>query len=333
MKIYPEQLKETLAKGFASAYWVSGDDAFLQNYCCDAIRQTAKAQGIEERIVISAAPKIDWQAFAVATKSLSLFSKKQLIELRFNQQKVSKALMQPLIDYLNKPAADITLLIQTAKLEASQSKTQWVKALDKDCTSIAVWPPSKQQALQWIREGIQAKGMSLSQQAVAWLFEQTEGNLLASYQEIEKLYLLHGTEAIGLNEIAKDIGEQSRFNVYQLVDELLLGNTQKCLKIFNGIKLEGLELPIIIWALAREIRMLAQMAWEKEQGAAVATLMQKNGVWAMRKPIVTSALNRLSRTRLENALVDLAHLDRISKGAERGEPWLELEQLLLQVSG
>lgn len=332
MKIYPEQLTAELAKGLAPAYWVTGDDAFLQKTCCDAIRKAAKNSGYDERIVISANPKIDWQAFAQATQSLSLFSQKQLIELRFNQQKVSKALMQPLIEYFEKPAADICLLIQTAKLEAAQSKTQWVKKLDKDCVSIALWPPNRQQAIQWIQESIRAKGMSVSQQAVVWLFEQTEGNLLASYQEIEKLYLLHGTASIGLDEVAEAVGEQSRFNVYQLVDELLLGNTKKCLKIFNAIELEGLELPIIVWALAREIRMLAHMAWEKEQGAPVASLMQKNGVWAKRKPIVTTALNRLSRHQLEQGLITLARVDRISKGAEQGEPWLEIEQLLLRTA-
>ena len=104
-------------------------------------------------------------------------------------------------------------------------------------------------------------------------------------------------------------------------------------RILNSLRGEGVEPMLILWALAREARGLAQMAAMVAAGQPVMRVLDAQRVWAKRKPLVGTALKRLSREATQDLLCRAARTDRVLKGRDRGDVWQELQCLALGMSG
>ena len=56
------------------------------------------------------------------------------------------------------------------------------------------------------------------------------------------------------------MADSSRFDVYKLVDAAVSGDTARAVRILDNVKSEGIEAPIVVWALTRELRVLVTLA-------------------------------------------------------------------------
>ena len=56
------------------------------------------------------------------------------------------------------------------------------------------------------------------------------------------------------------------------------------------LQAEGVAEAVVLWALSREIRALAEMAFEMEQGNSAERVMGAYRVWEKRKPLVRKGL-------------------------------------------
>ena len=102
--------------------------------------------------------------------------------------------------------------------------------------------------------------------------------------------------------------------------------------MLQGLKAEGVAAPVVLWAMSREIRVLAGMAYEVEQGRNVDQVMGAHRVWEKRKPLLRKGLQQRS-AHWRRLLEDCAHTDRAIKGLQRDDPWLLLEDLALGMAG
>jgi DNA polymerase-3 subunit delta len=100
-----------------------------------------------------------------------------------------------------------------------------------------------------------------------------------------------------------------------------------------SLRAEGVEPILVLWALARELRTLAQISAQLAQGRQEAAVLQAHRVWANRRPLVTRALRRLRSGHWLALLARAARADRVLKGRAHGQIWQELESLVLAVSG
>lgn len=175
--------------------------------------------------------------------------------------------------------------------------------------------------------------MQLAPAAVELLVERVEGNLLAAAQEIDKLLLLHGPGAVDAAAVAEAVADSARFSIYDLVDEALAGRAARTLRMVNGLRAEGEEPVLVLWALTREVRGLASMAHDLARGGNPDGVMARHRVWDRRKPLVRRALGRYKPGRWQAVLADCARVDRVIKGAAPGRPWDELLQLSLKIAG
>jgi len=99
--------------------------------------------------------------------------------------------------------------------------------------------------------------MDADDDVLAYISQHVEGNLLAADQEIEKLYLLLGPGKVTYADVAEAVTSQSRYSVFELVDMMLTGNSNRVVRIIAGLKAEGIVPVIVNWALAKDIRLLA----------------------------------------------------------------------------
>ena len=168
--------------------------------------------------------------------------------------------------------------------------------------------------------------------AIDLIVARTEGNLLAAVQEIEKLKLLTNATHLDLATIQSSIADSARYDVFGLVDAALEGDTQRSLRMLAGLRSEGTEIPIILWAIARDIRQLGTLAQQLNQGTPLDRALSK--VWpAARKPLFAKALKRLSGSHWQRLLKDAQLLDEQSKGQASGDAWVGMASLLLKMSG
>lgn len=333
MKLKPEQLAAHLKKGLAPVYLVCGDEPLQVEESCDAIRKQAREEGFTEREVLTVEKGFDWSALAQSAGSMSLFGDRKILELRMPTGKPGKEGAKAFGEYVQNLSDDTVLMVICGKLDASTMKTKWVKSLEEAGVLIQVWPIDAARLPMWIEQRMRSRGLQGSKEAISLLAERVEGNMLAAAQEIEKLLLLQGSGRVDVDAVAASVADSARFSLFDLVDHALAGRDERVVRMLNGLRGEGVDPVLILWALTREIRSLAQMSTSLSQGQGIEAVLARHRIWEKKKPLMKSALKRHSRGRWYSLLRKCAHIDRIIKGAAVGKPWDELLQLGLLVAG
>jgi len=333
VKLRLEALTTQLGKSLAPVYWVSGDEPFQLDQACNTIRKAALQQGYSERQVYHAERGFAWEQLQQSADSLSLFAERKLIELRLPSAKPGKEGAKALQDYVARLPQDTILLIVTGKLEAATQKTKWFKAVEQAGALVQIWPLDTGRLPQWLAQRLKVRDMSASPDAIKLLADRVEGNLLAADQEIEKLLLLYGTGQIGVEQVQAAVADSARFDLFSFIDEALAGEPARVSRMLFGLRSEGAEPVLILWALAREARSLAQMAHAQQKGEAIERVMASHFVWDKRKPLVRKALQRSTATRFTDIVKRCHIVDKIIKGRGAGRVWDELLELALQMAG
>lgn len=332
MQIRPEQLESHLEKGLAPAYLLSGDEPLQMVEAADAVRAAARARGYTDREVFAADPGFDWNALREAAQSLSLFASRRVLDLRLPTGKPGVEGGRALEAYAARPPGDTVLLVQCPRLEARDRKAAWCRALEGAGVMVQVWPLDRTAIEAWMERRLRRGGLVPTPEAVHLLCERVEGNLLAAAQEIEKLLLLTGPGALDGPAVMSAVADSARFGVFDLVDAALAADPPRAVRVLQGLRGEGVDPVLVLWALAREIRGLHQMAERVQAGEALRGLL--GGVRPPRRqPLVRAALGRLREPVLAGLLSDCARVDRVIKGLESGSPWDELLDLTLALAG
>jgi len=331
MQINTDQLTRQLERGLAPLYLVSGDEPLQVEECGDAIRRCAEAGGCSERSVFTVEPGFDWDGLRTATQSLSLFAERRLIELRLPTGRPGEAGAALLGELAGNASADIVLLVITSKLDKTQRESSWVQAIETAGTHVVIWPLDAQKLPAWLTQRFAARGLKPEAGVVDLLAWHLEGNMLAAAQEVDKLAMLCLNGRVAHADVEESLADSARFSVYQLVDAALAGEVVAARRILASLRAENTEPILILWALARELRTLAQMGQELARGKPESSVLAR--AWAQRRTLVGKALRRHPAPVWLGFMRRSALLDRILKGRASGDVWLELERLLLAVAG
>lgn len=334
MRLRPDQLEKNLERQFAPVYLISGDETLLVQESADSIRKHCRKQGFSERQVFHIDNGFDWQNFVNEISALSLFADKKLIELRMPTGKPGDVGTKAIEQFCEQKPGDIVLLILCDKLDGSAARAKWHKAVDAAGVTIPIWPVDAQQLPRWIEQRLRSRGLSATPDAVQLLADRVQGNLLAAAQEIEKLRLHVDTTTvdaapIDVTTIAAVVADNARFDAFALAEDALAGRTTQCLRALAGLRGEGIEPPVILWVLTKELRTLYRCAEQMAQGLNADRAIDGAGVWERRKPLLKQALQRLNQARLGALLQTAQQIDAAIKGGAADNPWLLLDQLIL----
>ena len=338
MIIKAEQLTRTLANNNLPLYWLAGDEPLLMQESADLIRAFYRDNGFTEREVFTVDKSFDWSNFSQATGNLSLFAERKIIELRLSSAKLDDPGKKAIQHYLNDLNPDYLILISSPKLEAATLKTKWFSQIESTGALIQIWPVNRENLGSWLDQRLRRDGIHAEAEAVRLLADKVEGNLLAAMQEIEKLKLLAGDQQgssiqLDAKTVMQVVADSSRYNVYQLVDAALLGDTVRSQKMLAGLRNEGVYPLVILGALTREFRSLLPMLEKKQQGQGVNAIIQSARVWFNRKQAVASVLARINSESIWQLLDHARLIDQSIKGMSSANPWDELSLMLLRLSG
>lgn len=330
MKLPLPQLESHLSKKLASIYIISGEEPLLIQETLDLLRKAATQSGFDERIRVNSESNTEWSQLLFShTQSLSLFSTKRIIELDLTDIKLNAASSKILQEFATQANEDILLIIRAHKLDKKTEQTNWYQALDKISIIIPLWPITLEQLPQWIMQRAKKLNLQMTPTAANVLANQVEGNLLAAAQEMEKLSLLQPTGLIDPALIENTVTDSSHFDIFALVDCILSGNKARSLRILDNLAAEDTEPTLILWALTRELRTLADMAKQLLQGIRLPQLFISHRVWEKRQPSVRAFLQRHKQESCWALLVEAAKIDKVIKGVDKGNVWDELGRFIL----
>jgi DNA polymerase-3 subunit delta len=303
----------------------------------DKIRRAAKQQGFLEREILTVERSFKWGALLAANQSQSLFGDKKLIDLRIASGKPGKDGGAALQEYLANLSPDNITLISLPKLDWATQKAAWVGSLQQAAVYIEIPLVERAQLPNWLSLRLSMQGQSADRQSLDFISDRVEGNLLAAHQEIQKLALLHPPGKLSFEQIHEAVLNVARYDVFKLNEAMLAGNVTRLVRMLEGLKGEGEALPLVLWAVAEEIRLLLKLKAGVAQGRPLGLLLKEYRIWGQREKLMEPALRRVSLATLQTALQEAAQVDKMVKGlrakAFAGDPWDALLQLGLRVAG
>ncbi|MFT0532822.1 DNA polymerase III subunit delta [Castellaniella hirudinis] len=333
-----EQLIHALAadQPLAPCTVLSGDEILLLTEVSDAFRAAAVRQGCSERTHLVMDARSDWSQALASARNTSLFGDLRLLEISLPTGKPGR----PGADALQQLAAlcaqdhlpDLKVLIRLPALDRTTQQGKWVQALKKT----AVWqdiPTIPRTALpDWIATRLARQQQDTAPEALAWLSDKVEGNLLAAHQEIQKLALLYPTGALSLEQVQAAVLNVARYNLYDLRDAMLAGQADRALTVLRGLQAEGEALTLVLWAVGEEIRLINRIGADPNPDAA----MRSQRVFGPRERLMRQALQRVPARVWPLALRHAHEIDRLIKGipaaGQLTDPWDELARLTLRVA-
>lgn len=316
----------------SSVHIVSSDEVLLQQECCDQIISKAKQDGVTERKVVDVIDKFSWNELVADSNSLSLFAEAKLTDIRFAKAPKKDA-QQALVELVADAGVDNQFLIRLPKIEKRQKSTKWFKSLAANANIQELWPPKSHSFFDWIASRALQKKVQLDAEATAMLAEQTEGNLLAASQTIDKLALLFGVETIDREKLRTVISDNARYSVFLCLDEALSGQGQRAVRMLKKFEMEGVAPISILVNLTREIGLCNQVSTAVSQGQTGMQALSSSYLWDSKKKLIIAAANRLPLAIWQKLVIRCGFLDRMVKGQERGNIWQELESCLWLLSG
>ncbi len=341
MQVRAEALDAHLEKSLASLYVIASDEHLLSMEAADRIRKKARSTGFSEREVLIVDRYFKWGELTSTQQSMSLFGDKKLIELRIPTGKPGKEGGQALQDYAANCAvaatADDTLtLITLPKLDWAAQKSAGVTALQRAAVYIDIPVVERPQLANWIGQRLAAQGQSADKLSLDFMVERVEGNLLAAHQEIRKLGLLYPEGRLSAEQVQDAVLNVARYDVFKLSEAMLSGDVSRLVRMLEGLKGEGEALPLVLWAVAEEIRILLKLKLGVNDGRPLAVLMKDYRIWGPRERLIPNAIARVTLSTLQTAMHESAQIDKLIKGlrarAFAGDPWDALLQLAMRIA-
>lgn len=321
MKIRANQLSSHLKKSLAPCYLVTGDEHLLVAEAVDEIRDAAKTRGFGNRELHVATAGFDWGQLTASTGNLSLFAEQRIVELRLPTGKPGRGGGDAIGRLVEQAGPELLFIVTAPRLDKGSASSKWAKALEKKGVSLAIWPIEGRELPGWIAARMRSAGLQPDRDAVTMIADRVEGNLLAARQEIEKLRLLLGEGKVTAEDVADGVADSSRFDVFKLADAALAGDARRAVRILGGLRAEGVEPVIVMWALTRELRLLATLDDAVRDGAELGAAMQRARVWQKRAGLVRNCIGRHRQGDFHRLLKASGRADAAAKGQRAGDPW------------
>ncbi len=333
MNLRPDQLAAQLDKPLAPLWVLHGNEPLLVLEAADAIRAAARRQGYEERETLVVGQGFRWDSLALAAGNMSLFGGAKLIDLRIPTGKPGRDGGDALQRYVAGLPGSTLTLVTLPEMDWQARKTSWFKAVADAGIAVELNAPERERLPEWIGRRLALQKQSAAPDALAFIAEHVEGNLLAAHQEILKLGLLHPEGALTLAQVQDAVLNVARYDIDKLRQAVLEGDPARCVRLLEGLKGEGAAPPLVLWALASETRSLATLRAGQDGGQPLPALFKAERIFdPRRQQAVGRALGRLTQGGLRAALMHAARIDRMIKGLVPGDVWDEFLQLALRLA-
>ncbi|HEY9131784.1 MAG TPA: DNA polymerase III subunit delta [Dyella sp.] len=328
MPLNPAQWQKSLTGDSLRPVYLLAGEELLVLEAADALRAQARKLGYAEREVLEVGSHFDWNDLARAAAGMSLFATRRLLDLRLPTGRPGTEGAKAIGEFCAAPPPDVTLLI-TAIDWSNKHEGVWTKHVDAAGALVVFNAPRPNEWNAWIGGRLASRGLQATADAVALLAERVEGNLLAAAQEIDKLAVLHTQGGrIDADEMEHLVADSARYDAFKLTDAAFAGEGGRALRILAGLHAEGDELIALMGWLVNQLQLALRLANAHDFAAQA----RAERLWPAREQLFRKALRRAPREHWLQCLARAARIDRMAKGREGGDPWLEAERLIASIA-
>ena len=325
-----EQLTRHLEAGLKPLYVVTGDALLLAIEAADSIRSAARKAGYSERETFVVEQYFKWAELRNSAQSLSLFAERKVMDIRIPSGKPGVEGAQALQDHVENMSPDILTLISLPKLDKTTQNSKWYGALLKHAVVVQADDIARNALPAWLAGRLNRQGQSAEPATLEFLADRSEGNLLAAYQEVQKLALLYPNGVLSFEQVKDAVMDVARYDISKLSEAMLLGNAERYARILEGLRAEGTATVLVLWAVSEDIRKLGKVVQVMQRGSNASSAMREARIWGANLNLIEQAARRFKLVQIERAMLQAARLDKTIKGLRTGDVWDELLQLGLR---
>ena len=315
-----------------SAALVIGDEPLMVEESADLLRKSARDQGFDERKVLDINASFNWDQLLAEGSTLSLFSEKQLLEIRLPEAKTGLDGSKALQSFLANQSPDMRLLVIATTTNAPPKDNAWMKRIVELGVGVKCRRVPGDQMAQWLSKRAKSLKLDIQQDALVWLAEQLEGNLLVAKQELEKLPLLGPKKSWDLASVQAVVSDHARYVSFDLPDTLLRGDLAAGVRMLKRLREEGAVPVLVLSSMVRDIRSLHQAA-QRSSGVGPDRACAQVGIWRNRQPQFVAALRRLTPATIRRLHLMVIALDQTAKSAPEARFWEDLLNLSVRLAG
>jgi DNA polymerase III subunit delta len=274
-----------------------------------------------------------WSELALAGSARSLFAARKLLEIRVPSGKPGVEGGAALQAYCAMLPPDTVTLVQLPGLDWRTQKSAWFEALASTGVAVEACVVSRTALPQWLAGRLKAHGREVDRETLELIAERVEGNLMAAWQEVQKLTLLFPPGPISREQVRGAVLDVARYDVFALGEVMLQADPLRLYRMIDGLRAEGVAPPLALWALTDATRALGKVIAGAAAGRPLQSVMREAGI---RNPALHKVMRaqsaRHTPASIAQALRHAAAIDRMIKGLARGDVWDELLQLGLRFS-
>jgi DNA polymerase III subunit delta len=273
----------------------------------------------------------DWRRVRDELATVSMFGDRRVVVVEDADDFVSEH-RDSLETYFNKPSRQsvFVLDVKTWRSNTRLAKKLADVGLDLDCSEL------KGAALfNWLTARAKTEyGKQLTRDSVGLMVELAGAGLSLLEQELAKLAAYIGDrERIGVEDVRAVVGGWRAETTWQMTDAIRDGQPATALVALGKLLHAGEAPQKILGGVNYVFRKYARATELARDGASLRAALQQAGVFPQQIDATERYLRRIGRPRAERIRVRLLEADRGLKGGSRVGEQLQLELLLLQLSG
>jgi DNA polymerase-3 subunit delta len=229
---------------------ILSNDELLNSNLRDELISNLKKEGFQSRKIFFYKKGIK-EEINIENQQGSLFSEKEIIDLRLQEKSILKEDLDFFLSLLGDDNLDRIIVISSLNKKIKTSA--WFKKISKFLEISEIKPVYSNQFKDWLKDEAKNMDLLLSEEGINLIASRNEENLLSAYQELKFLKCLDQKHMD--YEFVKD---SSEYHVFSLINSCLSNQVSKSLEILEIMKLNKENEPGIIAVIHQQLDRLEQ---------------------------------------------------------------------------
>lgn len=310
-----------------------GEETHLKQQCLARLTELVLGAGPDAAVglVKFAGKETELKTVKAELQTVGMFVSSRLVVVEDADDFVTKY-RELLEAYCLKPASRSVLVIECKSWKSNTRLAKKIveRGLELDCGELAAGPLQK-----WIADFAAAEhGKQISRDSASLLVELAGTGLGQLSQELAKLASFVGERPqIKPDDVRQLVGGWKAEETWTMTNAVRDGNSELALTCLSKLLHAGEAAPKILGGLIYVFKKFAIATEQSRRKTPLRDALREAGVFPRDLEISERYLKRLGRARADQLFARLADADRDLKGGSRIPDRLQLERLLLWLSG
>ncbi|AGF46727.1 DNA polymerase III, delta subunit [Candidatus Kinetoplastibacterium desouzaii TCC079E] len=280
----------------------------------------------------------DWLKLLEEIKTISLFEQNRIFDINIINTKPgiigSKTLV--LISEFLKNQNHTIIILKIPKKDTATKNTAWLRSLLEIGVTIDIPTIQNHELPNWIKQRLSQQKQYVDNELLEWIADKVSNNLIFANQEIIKLGLIFPEGYITENSLKNSILlSNSIYSIFDLRESILNSNILKISTILDYLEKENTQLPLILWSIYEDIRIIGIIKETKEMN--YYSVLDKHRIFGTHRKSIINYSYKTNKSLLNSYVNRIHEIDLIIKGAEStyktSKVWSMINNLSIKIAG